>query len=74
MYDKIIAKGGTYPRRYPVSPHHKDLSEGESYRNVYIRIYIYLCKGVAVLVFFLLLKLGSALRSADVSTDTTSPG
>ncbi|KAG7334718.1 hypothetical protein KOW79_001314 [Hemibagrus wyckioides] len=28
VYDKIIAKGGTYPRRYPVSPHHKDLSEG----------------------------------------------
>lgn len=31
VYDKIIAKGGTYPRRYPVSPHHKDLSEGEFY-------------------------------------------
>ncbi|KAK3552555.1 hypothetical protein QTP86_014852 [Hemibagrus guttatus] len=28
VYDKIIAKGGTYPRRYPVSPHHKDLNEG----------------------------------------------
>jgi len=26
--DKIVGKGGTYPRRYHVSLHHKDHSEG----------------------------------------------
>ncbi|XP_036445576.1 mitogen-activated protein kinase kinase kinase 3 [Colossoma macropomum] len=28
VYDKVVGKGGTYPRRYHVSLHHKDLSEG----------------------------------------------
>ncbi|RXN31777.1 mitogen-activated kinase kinase kinase 3 [Labeo rohita] len=28
VYDKIVGKGGTYPRRYHVSLHHKDHSEG----------------------------------------------
>lgn len=28
MYDRVAGKGGTYPRRYHVSLHHKDLSEG----------------------------------------------
>lgn len=28
MYDRLAGKGGTYPRRYHVSLHHKDLSEG----------------------------------------------
>uniref|UniRef100_A0A3B4A3L4 Uncharacterized protein n=1 Tax=Periophthalmus magnuspinnatus TaxID=409849 RepID=A0A3B4A3L4_9GOBI len=28
MYDRIVGKGGTYPRRYHVSVHHKDHSEG----------------------------------------------
>uniref|UniRef100_A0A674MF08 Mitogen-activated protein kinase kinase kinase 3 n=1 Tax=Takifugu rubripes TaxID=31033 RepID=A0A674MF08_TAKRU len=27
-YDRVAGKGGTYPRRYHVSLHHKDLSEG----------------------------------------------
>lgn len=30
MYDKVVGKGGTYPRRYHVSLHHKDHSEGET--------------------------------------------
>lgn len=29
MYDRVAGKGGTYPRRYHVSLHHKDHSEGE---------------------------------------------
>lgn len=28
VYDRIVGKGGTYPRRYHVSLHHKDHSEG----------------------------------------------
>lgn len=28
VYDRLAGKGGTYPRRYHVSLHHKDLSEG----------------------------------------------
>ncbi|XP_058626769.1 mitogen-activated protein kinase kinase kinase 3 isoform X1 [Onychostoma macrolepis] len=28
VYDKTVGKGGTYPRRYHVSLHHKDHSEG----------------------------------------------
>ncbi|XP_062342021.1 mitogen-activated protein kinase kinase kinase 3 [Osmerus eperlanus] len=28
VYDKVVGKGGTYPRRYHVSLHHKDHSEG----------------------------------------------
>ncbi|KAK7940587.1 hypothetical protein WMY93_003913 [Mugilogobius chulae] len=28
VYDRIVGKGGTYPRRYHVSVHHKDHSEG----------------------------------------------
>ncbi|XP_030649544.1 mitogen-activated protein kinase kinase kinase 3 [Chanos chanos] len=28
VYDKIVGKGGTYPRRYHVSLHHKDHNEG----------------------------------------------
>ncbi|KAL6476627.1 hypothetical protein MHYP_G00151260 [Metynnis hypsauchen] len=28
IYDKVVGKGGTYPRRYHVSLHHKDHSEG----------------------------------------------
>ncbi|KAJ8384841.1 hypothetical protein AAFF_G00197510, partial [Aldrovandia affinis] len=28
FYDKVMGKGGTYPRRYHVSPQHKDHSEG----------------------------------------------
>ncbi|XP_072299076.1 mitogen-activated protein kinase kinase kinase 3 isoform X2 [Eucyclogobius newberryi] len=28
IYDRIVGKGGTYPRRYHVSVHHKDHSEG----------------------------------------------
>ncbi|KAM6957568.1 mitogen-activated protein kinase kinase kinase 3 isoform 2-T2 [Aplochiton taeniatus] len=28
VYDKVVGKGGTYPRRYLVSLHHKDHSEG----------------------------------------------
>ncbi|XP_077398233.1 mitogen-activated protein kinase kinase kinase 3 [Festucalex cinctus] len=28
IYDRIVGKGGTYPRRYHISLHHKDLSEG----------------------------------------------
>ncbi|XP_061557090.1 mitogen-activated protein kinase kinase kinase 3 isoform X1 [Phycodurus eques] len=28
VYDRIVGKGGTYPRRYHISLHHKDLSEG----------------------------------------------
>ncbi|KAG7459766.1 hypothetical protein MATL_G00214220 [Megalops atlanticus] len=28
FYDKVAGKGGTYPRRYHVSPQHKDHSEG----------------------------------------------
>lgn len=29
VYDRVAGKGGTYPRRYHVSLHHKDLSEGK---------------------------------------------
>lgn len=28
VYDRLVGKGGTYPRRYHVSLHHKDHSEG----------------------------------------------
>ncbi|XP_051905256.1 mitogen-activated protein kinase kinase kinase 3 [Hippocampus zosterae] len=28
VYDRIVGKGGSYPRRYHISLHHKDLSEG----------------------------------------------
>ncbi|KPP66167.1 mitogen-activated protein kinase kinase kinase 3-like [Scleropages formosus] len=28
IYDKVVGKGGTYPRRYHVSPQHKDHNEG----------------------------------------------
>ncbi|XP_029363427.1 mitogen-activated protein kinase kinase kinase 3 isoform X2 [Echeneis naucrates] len=28
VYDRVVGKGGTYPRRYHVSLHHKDHSEG----------------------------------------------
>lgn len=31
MYDRLAGKGGTYPRRYHVSLHHKDLSEGRGW-------------------------------------------
>lgn len=34
MYDKIVGKGGTYPRRYHVSLHHKDHSEGTKCSNL----------------------------------------
>lgn len=30
MYDRVAGKGGTYPRRYHVSLHHKDHSEGKT--------------------------------------------
>uniref|UniRef100_A0A8D0A3E4 Mitogen-activated protein kinase kinase kinase 3 n=1 Tax=Sander lucioperca TaxID=283035 RepID=A0A8D0A3E4_SANLU len=30
VYDRIAGKGGTYPRRYHVSLHHKDHSEGKT--------------------------------------------
>lgn len=30
VYDRVAGKGGTYPRRYHVSLHHKDHSEGKS--------------------------------------------
>lgn len=29
MYDRVAGKGGTFPRRYHVSLHHKDHGEGE---------------------------------------------
>lgn len=35
VYDKIVGKGGTYPRRYHVSLHHKDHSEGTIYSQIY---------------------------------------
>lgn len=38
IYDKIVGKGGTYPRRYHVSLHHKDHSEGTTVR--FIRIFM----------------------------------
>lgn len=34
VYDKIVGKGGTYPRRYHVSLHHKDHSEGTIHSNL----------------------------------------
>lgn len=30
VYDRVAGKGGTYPRRYHVSLHHKDHSEGRT--------------------------------------------
>lgn len=30
VYDRVAGKGGTYPRRYHVSLHHKDHSEGKT--------------------------------------------
>lgn len=33
VYDRVAGKGGTYPRRYHVSLHHKDHSEGKTIIN-----------------------------------------
>lgn len=38
VYDRVAGKGGTYPRRYHVSLHHKDHSEGE--RNTSSSLFI----------------------------------
>lgn len=43
MYDRVAGKGGTYPRRYHVSLHHKDHSEGKT---------ISLCANSVSVVFF----------------------
>lgn len=71
VYGKIIAKGGTYPRRYPVSPHHKDLSEGKLYINTHTHTHLRTVSSVTIIQFHFA---PWHVRSAHVSTDTTPPG
>uniref|UniRef100_A0A673XUV2 Mitogen-activated protein kinase kinase kinase 3 n=1 Tax=Salmo trutta TaxID=8032 RepID=A0A673XUV2_SALTR len=65
VYDKVVGKGGTYPRRYHVSLHHKDHSEGRgtvhcsSHQTTLRHITLYLTFSLTPLLNHLLLLLVS---------------
>lgn len=65
MHDKVVGKGGTYPRRYHVSLHHKDHSEGRgtvhcsSHQTTLCHITLYLTVSLTPLLNHLLLLLVS---------------
>ncbi len=69
VYDKNIGKGGTYPRRYHVSLHHKDHSEGMKHSNLGSS---HIHTPVSPTPYFIQIML--LLRSTNISTDPSSPG
>ncbi|XP_070778747.1 mitogen-activated protein kinase kinase kinase 3 isoform X1 [Enoplosus armatus] len=60
VYDRVAGKGGTYPRRYHVSLHHKDHSEGKTISN--LSAFINYAPGFLRFLFVLFLPLISPVH------------
>lgn len=67
VYDRIAGKGGTYPRRYHVSLHYKDHSEGTNICSSFTSCHVFLLPRF-------LLKLAFSFRSSDISAHPSPPG
>lgn len=65
VYDRVAGKGGTYPRRYHVSLHHKDHSEGKTI-SIFFSIY-HLCAWFLTLSLCTLSSLNLSCSSCDIN-------
>lgn len=82
VYDRVAGKGGTYPRRYHVSVHHKDHSEGKTigivspFINDVTCLFLPLISPVLSQVIFNLTQPFSCspFRPSNVSADPSPPG